>query len=140
MATKRFRYGLQNRPFSADFGLSKCDWNVVISADKVYDDIKEKLGSGVRHGIITTNTKLDEEFIKAHELVDIDLVLDAKWLNILKVIDYLAKREKCNFYLTKAFFNQIEMSEDEFTKIIKEHGYDDADVLFCEREELVWEM
>lgn len=130
-----FQYGLRARPFNADPKLSECDW-IGVELNPTNEQKKE-FGSAIRHGILETNVKLDDEFVLRHELVDLSLLKNSPLNKAIKVIDYLVKRESYNMFLTPNFYNQIQMSADEFLLLCAENGYDSEDELYTARENLL---
>jgi len=128
-----FRYGLQARPLFADPQLLQIDRVELIEPHNVNSKIKDKMPRGVRHGILVTSFELDKEFVKSHELVDINFELNSKWVKTISTIDYLIKKDITHKYTTPSFYKQIQMSEDEFFVLLKEHGYDNEYELLEQR-------
>jgi hypothetical protein len=125
-----YRYGLQARPFSADPQLANANWKTIVTSDKIDEALKGQLGNAVRHGIMITSTKLDDEFIAKHELVDIKAFLNSGYNKVKKVIQYLVDKNKRHLFMTKGFFSQIEMSEDEFITLCCDYGFESEDELY----------
>jgi len=115
----KFYYGLQARPFSADFALSNTDWEIINNNADDMNSLANQIGQHcVRHGVMVTKSPLDNDFIQAHELVDIRVAMKADVDKVLKTIDYLVAKRSKDKYLSNAFFNQIGMSSDEFDGLL----------------------
>jgi len=127
----KFLYGLQARPFSADPALSSHGVNF-IPLEEVSDESITSLGRAVRHGVISTVEPLSDDVIQKHELVDIQKLLNAPLNKVKDTIAYLITHSKDDLYLTKAFYNTIGMTEDEFISLLCEHGYESEVALFNE--------
>lgn len=137
-----YSYGLKARPFSSDYTLSETDWSTLVTPLKVAEHMSNVFkgvtlhDSMTRHGILVTNTQLSEEEVLKHELVDIQAEIDSPWNRVLKVIDYLVKKNATEKYLTKAFYMQIEMDEDAFIDVLCQRGYECEYELLKERKTL----
>jgi len=125
-----YLYGLKARPLGADMALASIKKKDVLSYDEVSDELTTLLGSGVRHGLIVTDYKLEDEFVANHELVDVQAVLNSNYNRAKKVIKYLVKKGKRELYLTKGFYTQIEMSEDEFIELCCDYGFESEDEFY----------
>jgi len=131
--TKRevYQYGLQARPFNADPALSSYSINF-IPLEEVSDEAITSLGRAVRHGIISTTEPLSDEVIQKHELIDIQKLLNSPLNKVKDVVAYLITHSKEDMYLTKAFYNTICMTEDEFISLLCEQNYESEAALFNE--------
>ena len=128
-----FYYGLRARPFGADPYLARC--GCLKGVADATEEQKNDFGANVRHGVFITTEALSEEFIKNHELVDLQALSGESWIKALRVVDYLVKRENYSAYLTPNFYKQIGMNKQDFSNQCANHGFNGEDELFVSRED-----
>ncbi len=130
-----FYYGLRARPFGADPHLASC--GCLKSIAEASEEQKKDFGTNVRHGVFITTEALDVDFIKNHELVDLQVLSGESWSRALSVVDYLVKRENYNAYLTPNFYKQINMNKQEFAGLCANRGFNNEDELFVSRKDIL---
>ncbi len=122
-----FKYGLRARPFNSDPALAnKCGNFNHLLPDEIaikFPKVLEAIGDNARHGMIVLNVRLEDEFISKHELIDINKLINKEWLEALKVIDYLIKKNSYNKFQTDSFYEQIRMTKETFLKLCVSYDY-----------------
>jgi len=117
-----FLYGLRARPIGADMEVGKKAKSFV---EHPTEEEKSKWGFNVRFGYISTLEELSSDFVQNHELVD--LSVDEQWEKCVSVMQYIIKKDRYELFLSKQFYQQIGMNEDEFLNLCNKHGFDCED-------------
>ena len=114
-----YRYGMRIRPFMVG-AYPKND-----SFIGVYDG--EKIEGRKYHNILKYSSPLTEAEVKSFELDDLAKIAmgGLGWENIVKTTNYLAKKDFGDKFMTDNFYNQIQMNEDDFYRLMVKNGYDD---------------